>query len=666
MAATTIANLGVSLTANTKKFLRGMQRAIRSLKRMAKAAKHAARVIATVGVAAIAAAAALAAVFVVVGVKGVRAFAALERRAAEVGTLMDEWNRKTLRGLILNFQKLARAFGQSTDAIGKAQYDIVSAGFLDVSESSLIMTQSLKAATAGLTDAGTAASLIISSLRGYQLGASEATRISDILFTTVKFGRTTFGELAQSMGMVIPTAKAAGVSFKELNAALATATLGGLDTTTAVTSLNRLILAMAAPTSAAARAMKAMGIVTTDTAGRLLSLQGVIGQFRGKSIAQIKELTGDIRGARGLLALANNFETFQKILRGFNNTTGATERAFKKMSETVSFKLQQLQATWETMWQRIGAGFAPFLKPLQQIADVIADKIVPIIGKAIEGLANLISKIDFKKLLESAGPFLLDMAAKMANFFVKMKGFAKIGAAAVIGFFADFRMGLLVFVQEIERAVDKTRVILAKLFGDDDSRRAATGTFVTGEKRRASELQALNNELFGARSIAARMRRSGQQDLFRASLGLPGLAVRKWIKGAIAGWQKAAPTFVEAIKKTFSVVGTVVGKIFKQSLLGTALGLAGGVADIVRKLLATGPGAGVGVTPTRFAGAKIRGSREAFSAIIRNNVRRKTREELAAEKALKEARKGTDLLTSINRGISAVVDKLPEFVQGSI
>ena len=114
------------------------------------------------------------------------------------------------------------------------------------------------------------------------------------------------------------------------------------------------------------------------------------------------------------------------------------------------------------------------------------------------------------------------------------------------------------------------------------------------------------------------------------------------------------------------MVGTVVGKIFKQSLLGTALGLAGGVADIVRKLLATGPGAGVGVTPTRFAGAKIRGSREAFSAIIRNNVRRKTREELAAEKALKEARKGTDLLTSINRGISAVVDKLPEFVQGSI
>ena len=352
--AITIKELRTEFTGDTRKLRDATQRGMKAVRGFAAgASKFVGRIVRTlkrVGFAAVAMAATIGGA----ATAAIASFAKIERKVTEVGTLLDKFDKQTFSSIKGEAQSLARQFGQTTDAILGAKYDIVSSGFTDAAESANVLNVSLEAATAGLVDANTAASLVVTGLKGYQFGANRARWVSDTLFTTVKLGRTTFGELAAAMGNVIPVAKSAGVSFEELNAAMATVTIGGIDTTTAATALARLFTSMAAPSEMAADAMREMGIQTKDTAGNLLKLEQIVAQFKGKSLEQITKLAGDARSAKAVMALANNFEVFKKTLAAFNDVSGATETAFKKMADTISFKYGKLKQVLATTFQDIG------------------------------------------------------------------------------------------------------------------------------------------------------------------------------------------------------------------------------------------------------------------------------------------------------------------------
>jgi len=349
----------VELIAGTKRFISGLkagQRALSGFARRAKSAIKGMVVAATAGVA-----------LITLGIsKSLNEFSDFETGLTEIGTLLQKWGPEVFGKLKTEAQELAILFGQTTKAMTGAKYDIVSAGFTKAAESATVLRASVKAATAGLVDAKTAAGLIITGLRGYQREARDATDVSDTLFTTIRLGRTTFTELAQSLPVVIPTAKAAGVSFKELNAAMAAITLGGIDTRMAAVSLNRLFLSMSAPASEAAKAMKKMGIVVADTTGKMLPLIDIIKQFQGKGLADVKEIAGDVRSARAILALAQNFGKFKDMLGEYKDTTGALGTAFTKMTDTLAFKLRQLRAAWIAVFQNMGDAFS---KPYKQAID---------------------------------------------------------------------------------------------------------------------------------------------------------------------------------------------------------------------------------------------------------------------------------------------------------
>jgi len=383
----------VEIVAGTKNFLRGMKRAASGVKTFASKAKRflgsVVKAVAAIGVAFTAITGAITGVLW----KSAAAFAGLETKIVEVGTLLKTWGKDSFDNIKTEAQALAIAFGQTTEAMLGAKYDIVSAGFTKAAESATVLRASVKAATAGLVDAATSANLIISSLRGYQREAKDATDVSDILFTTVRLGRTTFRELAQSLPVVIPTAKAAGVSFKALGAAMAVITLGGIDTRMAAVSLNRLFLSMSAPTGEAAEAMKELGIVVTDTKGKMLPLIDVIKQFRGKSLAQVKAIAGDVRSARAILALAQNFDKFQDILGEFKDTANATDIAYRKMSNTIAFRAARTAASWAAMWQNLGETFAEETKALLDKVTVLFSSIASVIKANKAGIGAAIGSM---------------------------------------------------------------------------------------------------------------------------------------------------------------------------------------------------------------------------------------------------------------------------------
>lgn len=372
--AITIRELRTEFTGDTRKLQAGARRASTAIRRFGIAARRTfARFRATLTrigrvVGRWAKRLALAfAITVVLGIrKAINAFSELQRKVTEVGTLLLKWSSKVFHQIKGEAQDMAEAFGQTTEAMLGAKYDVVSAGFTSAAESAMVLTAGAKAATAGLVDAKTATNLIISALRGYQLKAKDATRASDILFTTVRLGRLTFADLAAHFGMVVNTAKAAGVSMNELGAAISTTTLSGIPVAVTFTALNRVIMSLVAPTEQSRQAFEAMGIETTDASGKMLKFRKVIEQFRGKSLADIRVLMGDIRSSRALLAMANNMELFTQHLTEFGKTSGAAEAAFKKMVGTVAFKQRQMKASWVRIFQDLGEAMEPAMMEIYE------------------------------------------------------------------------------------------------------------------------------------------------------------------------------------------------------------------------------------------------------------------------------------------------------------
>ena len=486
-------------------------------------------------------------VFAAVIGKTSMAFASLEKKATEVGTLLKKWGKDTFESIISEAQRLAIAFGQTTDAMLGAKYDIVSAGFTNVSESTTVLTASLKAATAGLVDAKTAAGLIISGLRGYQLAAKDATTVSDIFFTTVRLGRTTFVELAQSLPVVIPMAKAAGASLKQLGAAMAAITLGGIDTRMAAVSLNRLFLSMAAPASEAAKAMARLGIVVTDTKGKMLPLIAVVKQFRGKSLAQIKEIAGDVRSARALMALAQNYKQYSAILKEFGSTAGATEEAFKKMSQTLSFKAAQLGAAFTAIWQDIGKATSgtmgktieDLLAELQAAREYIkknAEEIGQVLGDMIrDGVA--FAK-DAVKWLITNWASIVDWAKRLLVVFLAIKS-AQIGMAISKIVVASATLAIKLKVATVAaaalgialKAVNLSMALLGKLVPPVA---AAWAGWNFGKW--LGEIELVKNALDSVLAKLDLFGRGAEERKLAASMAVPGEAVSRQ-KGRMTEWR---------------------------------------------------------------------------------------------------------------------------------
>jgi len=180
--------------------------------------------------------------------KSVSAWGEYEQAMANVSTLMDE-GQHALAVYGDEVSRLATtlpvAGGQLEVASGL--YQTISAGITDAAEATAFLEVAMKGAVGGMTDTRTMVDGLTTVINAYGMEAGEAEAVSDIFFTTIKRGKTTAEELAPALSRVISTASAAKVGFTEVAAALATMTKQGLNTSEAVTALNRLMMEFLKP-----------------------------------------------------------------------------------------------------------------------------------------------------------------------------------------------------------------------------------------------------------------------------------------------------------------------------------------------------------------------------------------------------------------------------------
>jgi TP901 family phage tail tape measure protein len=313
---------------------------------------------------------ALAGVFTGIAIKKASDF---QDQISQIATLAA-FTTKEISSMGKEIKMLGIESGRALSELTKARYDIVSAGFVDVTQSMILMNEASKLAVAGASSVAATANILTSALNAYGYQADQTARISDVLFTTVKLGKTTIDELSGSLGQVMPFAKAAGVEIEGVGATMATLTLSGLDTAMAATALRSAFRNLSAPTKEARKEMETAGISVKLFEDGTMDLYETFKQFEGMSLDQITRFIPDVRAATAVLSLSGNVEILRKSFEEMEGASGAAATAYEKRLKT--FRVQ-----WDRLLNNMNVA-------LIDIGEKMLEKITPIVTKINDELAK--------------------------------------------------------------------------------------------------------------------------------------------------------------------------------------------------------------------------------------------------------------------------------------
>ena len=288
--------------------------------------------------------------------EAVRAGIEFSKTLAEIETLMPEAARNTGR-LRDNLLELSNAYGQDATTQARGFYDVVSAGVQGFENQLDVLNTTNKVAIGGITDTATATNVLVGTMNAFAANGETASSVADILFTTVRQGITTIPQLASVMGQVNATAANTGVELKEVGAAMATLTANGVPTAQAATGIKAAIAAFSKPTKEASMLIKKLGIDFSVSAIQQKGFRNVLTQVReatgGNTEALIKLFPNQRAQLAVLPLLGKSWEKFDKQLDTFNNTAGAADQAFERVTKTASFQADRVTTSFKNVFVAI-------------------------------------------------------------------------------------------------------------------------------------------------------------------------------------------------------------------------------------------------------------------------------------------------------------------------
>ena len=271
-------------------------------------------------------------------------------------------------------------------------------------------------AAASGEELGLVSDIVTDALTAFGLKAKDAGHFADILAAASTNANTNVGMLGDSFKYVAPLAGAMGFSAEDVALSLGLMANSGIKASQAGTSMRSIITRLVKPTKESAKAIKDLGIRTTDSSGKMLPLNEIIQQMR-QSFAGLDEAQKGMYASMlagqysmsGLLALVNaSDDDFESLMKAIYGCDGAA----KQMAETaldsaagdiVYFK-SALDGLKINLWELVQG---PFRSVIQQATEYVnafngMDKatqksvlktgvFAAAIGPAMMGLGGLVS-----------------------------------------------------------------------------------------------------------------------------------------------------------------------------------------------------------------------------------------------------------------------------------
>lgn len=361
-----------------------------------------------------------------------------------------------LTGSAADYQKYKEQIRQASSDMGvsfeeysESVYGAISAG-VEQGKAIQFTGDAVKLAKGGFTDTATAVDIMTTAINAYGMEADDAAMVSDMLINTQNMGKTTVDELAASMGAVIPVAKAQNVSFDQLSTGYAVLTKNGIATSEAGTYMKSMFGELGKAGSEVDKILRektgksfadlqAEGMNTGDV------LQ-VLQEHADESGIKMGDMFGSIEAGSAAMVLAGDGGAeFQEILGTMGESAGATDDAFKKMSETTSEKMAK--------------AFNEFKNTLATLGEVF----LPVIVKVIKWVTNLMRKFTemgpagqkiimvIAAIAAAIGPFLVlagmvvSIAGSIAGVFAAAAAAGTTVGAIVAGLAAPFAIAIGIF-----------------------------------------------------------------------------------------------------------------------------------------------------------------------------------------------------------------------------
>ena len=371
-----------------------------------------------------------------------RSFKTFEESIGKVATITPEAYAQTeaLRSGILD---LSNATGVAAAEISEGLYQAISTGLpvtKDGAKELEYLTQATKLAVAGNAELGETITVLNGVVNSYGKEWADATDITNDFMTMIRIGKVEMSEIAQSLGNFTSIGEQAGLDFKEIAAALATATKKGIPFANAVTGLRALISQALKPTTALSqRIQELFGKSFEETLKSGVSFSEVlkaISESTGGSATQINALTGRIRAAVSIMSIfGSDGKILNETLRQFTNNAGEAGRAFEKQLKFRELQIQinKLKNSFILLGTEVFKAIGPMLSFISDLSLQLA-QITPLVetlavvltstfsiltvaflgGKVLKAIGLIITTLGFLKVKLLAVKVLM-VAAFKAN-----------------------------------------------------------------------------------------------------------------------------------------------------------------------------------------------------------------------------------------------------------
>ena len=290
-----------------------------------------------------------------------------ETNMAKVYTIADE-AKVTQSDMAAQLMEQSTVLVQSSNDLADAAYNAISAG-QDTANTVGFVADATKLAIGGYTDATTSVDILTTAMNAYKMEAEQSTHVADALITTQNLGKVTVNELAANMGKVIPIAAAYNVNMDQLSSSYAILTANGIKAAESTTYMKGMLNELGDSGSTVGKILKEeTGMSFGELIEQGLSLGDVI-EILGESVnndsAAFNELWSSSEAGVGALSiLGSGAEKFNSVLEQMENSTGATEAAFQKMTDTTEYAEKRMQIASQNLQIAIGNELNPTLKEL--------------------------------------------------------------------------------------------------------------------------------------------------------------------------------------------------------------------------------------------------------------------------------------------------------------
>lgn len=327
---------------------------------------------------------------------------------------------------------------------------------------------SLSLAAAGNLDLAQSATIASNEMNTFGLKGKDVGHIADVLAAGANKSAADVGELANGMSQGGLVAHQMGLTLEDTTATLSAFADEGLHGADAGTSMKTMLERLAAPTTAAADQMKALGITTYDASGNFVGIVKMAGELNdklGPLTQQQRNLAlQTIFGSDAIRAATVLYNQGAAGMQGYVdsvNDSGAASRMAGTQMNNLSGDLKQLKGSLDVALIQSGTGansvlrdltqgatkavntFASLPKPVQEAAAAFAGaggSTLLLVG----GITTAAGKIgNLRKGLQEAETTAEGFKggmAKVGSFLTGPWGLALVGAATVASIFIS-KMG---------------------------------------------------------------------------------------------------------------------------------------------------------------------------------------------------------------------------------